>query len=119
MKNQKNKQIKQGDIWIYTANDTIGHEQGAENGRCCVIVQSNIGNKLSETTIICPLTKQSKTYIPQHHQLYKEKYKFLTYDSLVLNEQIRCIDIKRLERKLGCIDNYDLIQILNKIEENF
>ena len=115
----RNKVFKQGDIWMYHSEDTIGSEQSAIDGRCCLIVQTDIGNEFSSTTIICPLTKRTKKYIPQHYQLKKEDYDFLSYDSLVLNEQIRCIDYRRLERKLGEIKKEDLCSIIEKIKENF
>ncbi len=115
----RNKLVKQGDIWMYHSDDTIGSEQSAIDGRCCLVVQIDIGNEYSKTTIICPLTKRTKKYIPQHYQFKKEKYKFLSYDSLVLNEQVRCIDTCRLERKLGEIDKEDLTAIIKRIRENF
>ena len=115
----RNKVFKQGDMWMYHSDDTIGSEQSAIDGRCCLIVQSDIGNKCSPTTIICPLTKRTKKYLPQHYQLKREDYDFLSYDSLVLNEQVRCIDSVRLERKLGKISKEDLDNIIEKVKENF
>lgn len=115
----RNKIFKQGDIWMYHSDDTIGSEQSAIDGRCCLIVQTDIGNEFSNTTIICPLTKRTKKYLPQHYQLKRKDYSFLSYDSLVLNEQVRCIDSCRLERKLGSISKEDLDDTIEKIKENF
>lgn len=99
--------------------DTVGSEQSL-NGRPCLIIQNNIGNKYSGTTIIVPLTKRNKKPIPTHYLLKKEDYPFLEYDSLVLGEQIRCIDTNKriLERKIGSINEKDLKKIIEIICDN-
>lgn len=116
----KNKiTVLQGEIYIVLFKDTIGSEQSL-NGRPCLIVQNDIGNKYSGTTIIVPLTKRNKKPIPTHYLLKKKDYPFLEYDSLVLGEQIKCIDISKriLERKIGNINNEDLQNIINIICDN-
>ena len=117
MKN--NKEICQGDIYMVSFKDTVGSEQSL-NGRPCLIVQNNIGNKHSSTTVIVPLTKINKKPIPTHYLLKKEDYTFLEYDSLVLGEQIKCIDINKriLERKIGKINQKDLNKIISIICDN-
>lgn len=114
------KEVYQGDIYMVLFNkDTIGSEQSL-NGRPCLIVQNNIGNKYSGTTVIVPLTKRNKKPIPTHYLLKKEDYPFLEYDSLVLGEQIRCIDANKrvLERKIGSIKEKDLKKIVDIICDN-
>lgn len=114
-----NKEICQGDVYIVSFKGTIGSEQSLK-GRPCLIIQNNIGNKHSGTTIIVPLTKRIKKYIPTHYILKKEKYPFLLFDSLVLGEQIRCVDVNSriLERKIGTINQEDLEKIISIICDN-
>lgn len=116
----KNK-INQGDIFIICAFDNIGSEQNYVEGRPALIVQNDIGNEYSKTTIIVPLTKQNKKNIPTHYLLKKKDYDFLGYDSLVLCEQIRVIDknARHIERKLGSISKEDLENIIKVINNNF
>ena len=110
--------IKQGNVYIVNLDiDSIGSEQCGQ--RMCVVVQRNIGNEHSATTWIVPLTKQQKEYDATHWLLEKDKYNFLTYDSVVLCEQLRTVDKKlRLERMVGWIDKQDLLHIIEKIDEN-
>lgn len=116
----KKREIHQGEIYMVSIKDTLGSEQELK-GRPCLIVQNDIGNIFSKTTIIVPLTKRNKKDIPTHYLLKKEDYPFLGYDSLVLAEQIRCIDfnVRYLERKIGEISKEDLSEILKTIDKNF
>lgn len=113
--------IKQGDIYIVSVDDSLGSEQNYKNGRPALIVQNNIGNNFSTTTIIAPLTKQTKKPMPTHYLLKKENYPFLKYDSLVLCEQIRVVDknARKTERKIGHINKQDLSNILHIVNKNF
>lgn len=120
-KKRINKRIvHQGEVYMVNIDDTVGSEQDIK-GRPCIIVQNDIGNEFSKTTIIVPLTKRNKKEIPTHYLLKKDEYSFLEYDSLVLGEQIRCIDSKarNLERKIGEINEKDLKEIINTILKNF
>lgn len=111
------KDIKQGDVvYVDFSIDSIGSEQ---NGmRMAIVVQNNCGNKNSSTTVVVPITKQHKKFNLTHYILYKKLYSFLTYDSIVLAEQVKTIDIKRIERICGHIEYYDLQRIIKKINEN-
>ena len=112
------KWIKQGDVCICNLCGNLGSEQGGS--RPVLVVQNNVGNSHSPTTIIVPLTKQDKTILPQHYTLNKNDYEFLLYDSTVLCEQVKCIDMSsRLERKLGRISRGDIEEILSLINKNF
>jgi mRNA interferase MazF len=109
--------IKQGNVYIVNLNiNSIGSEQNGQ--RMCIIVQRNIGNDHSSTTWIVPLTKKQKEYDATHYILNKDKYSFLTYDSVVLCEQLKTVDSVRLERMVGWIDKQDLLHIIEKIDEN-
>lgn len=116
----KNK-INQGDIFIICSLDSVGSEQSYVDGRPALIVQNDMGNEYSKTTIVVPLTKQNKKNIPTHYLLKKKDYNFLGYDSLVLCEQIRVVDknARYIERKLGTISKEDLDNIIKVINNNF
>lgn len=113
----KHKKIKQGDIWICNLNPVVGSEQGGI--RPVLVVQNDVGNLHSNTTIIVPLTKQDKVSLPQHILLNSIKYNFLTYDSTVLCEQVRCLDVTRLEKKIGVLLDPERELILDLINKNF
>lgn len=104
------RKISRGDIFYAKLGHTLGSEQ--YGNRLVVVVQNDIGNKYSPTTIILPITKRihRKAKLPTHYNL---KTNCLNYDSTILAEQIRVIDKKRLKRKLGKLDNY-IMKILDK-----
>lgn len=110
--------FKQGDVIVATVWRKIGSEQKIFK-RPCIIVQNDIGNAFSNTTIIIPLTKQNKKEIPTHYVLHKTKYTFLRYDSIVLCEQIYTIDLSRISKKIGSININDLHNIYKIICKNF
>lgn len=111
--------VNQGDVvMVYIGKDIMGCEQQMSN-RPVIVVQNDCGNRYSHTTIICPLTKKNKTYLPTHYILHKCDYPFLTYDSLILGEQIRCIDAGRICKKLGRVSNTDIQYIIEALQQNF
>ena len=90
--------VKRGDIYLVDFGKAQGSEQGGI--RPAVIVQNDIGNKYSPTTIVCPLTSKAKKEMPTHVHLS-------SYDgtvekpSVALCEQIQTTDKTRLIKKLG------------------
>lgn len=88
-----------GDIFFAS----LGHGYGSEQGgtRPVLIIQNNVGNKFSPTTIIAPISGKVKTkaILPTHYCL--EACGGLREPSVVLLEQIRVVDKKRLVKKLG------------------
>jgi len=107
-----NKVIKRGDIFYADLAQGQGSEQGGI--RPVVIVQNDIGNKFSPTTIVAPITsKLNKAKLPTHIEI-KAKQFGLEKDSVMLMEQIRTIDKVRLREFLGSVDEY----IIDKIEKN-
>ena len=58
---QTTKKIHRNEIWLVNLNQNIGSEQGGN--RLAIIVQNEVGNQKSPTTIICPLTSKIKTNI--------------------------------------------------------
>ena len=101
--------IKRGDIYFADLSPVIGSEQGGI--RPIVVLQNDIGNKYSPTIIVAAITSQiNKAKIPTHIELNAEKYG-LSKDSVILLEQIRTIDKKRLKQKISTIDSIKMREI--------
>ena len=93
-----NSKIRRGDIYYADLSPVVGSEQGGL--RPVLIIQNNIGNRFSPTVIIAAITsKISKPKIQTHVAVSKSK-NGLEKDSVVLLEQIRTIDKRRLQRKI-------------------
>lgn len=94
--------VKRGELFYADLSPVIGSEQGGV--RPVVIIQNNVGNKYSPTTIVAAITsKMNKAKLPTHIEIPGKKYG-LPKDSVVLLEQLRTIDKKRLKEKIGYID---------------
>lgn len=106
--------IKRGDIFYVDLNPAKGSEQSGR--RPVLVIQNNIGNEVSPTVIIAPLTtkKFSKEY-PTNVRVKKGTAN-LKEDSAVLLSQIRTIDKNRLERKVGSISGELLIMVNEAIK---
>ena len=95
-------QIKRGDIYYADLSPVVGSEQGGI--RPVLIVQNNVGNRYSPTVIAAAITSQvNKAKMPTHIELGARSFG-LTKDSIVLTEQIRTLDKKRLREKMGTLD---------------
>src|SRR5690554_2438618 len=91
--------VKRGDIFYADLSPVVGSEQGGV--RPVLVVQNDIGNKYSPTIIIAAITSQiNKARLPTHIEITAPEYG-LPKDSVVLLEQIRTIDKKRLREKIG------------------
>jgi len=91
--------IKRGELYYADLSPVVGSEQGGV--RPVLILQNDIGNKYSPTVIVAAITSQiNKAKLPTHIELSSEEY-HLQKDSVVLLEQIRTIDKKRLQQSLG------------------
>lgn len=94
--------IKRGEIYYADLSPVVGSEQGGV--RPVLIVQNDVGNKYSPTVIAAAITsQQEKSKLPTHIQI-SAKECGLTKNSIVLLEQIRTIDKKRLKEKMGELD---------------
>ena len=94
--------VKRGDIFYADLSPVVGSEQGGV--RPVLVVQNDIGNKYSPTVIVAAVTSQiNKAKMPTHIELSANEYG-LSKDSVVLMEQIRTIDKKRLKEKIGHMD---------------
>jgi mRNA interferase MazF len=109
--------IRRGDIFYADLSPVVGSEQGGM--RPVLIVQNDVGNKHSPTVIAAAITSQiNKARLPTHIELSANSYG-LTKDSVVLLEQIRTIDKKRLREKMGRIDSSLMNRIDNAIAVSF
>ena len=103
--------VKRGDIYYADLSPVIGSEQGGV--RPVLIVQNDIGNKYSPTVIAAAITSQiNKAKMPTHIEIDAKEYG-LTKDSVILLEQIRTIDKKRLKEKIGKADQL----LIKKVNE--
>ena len=97
-----NSVVRRGDIYYADLSPVIGSEQGGL--RPVLIIQNDIGNRYSPTVIAAAITsKMSKTHLPTHIDVYAEKVG-LAKDSVILLEQIRTLDKRRLKEKMGHLD---------------
>ena len=103
--------IKRGDIFYADLSPVIGSEQGGV--RPVLIVQNDIGNKYSPTVIAAAITSQiNKAKLPTHIEISAQDYG-LQKDSVILLEQIRTIDKKRLRERIGHLDD----ELMEKVNE--
>ena len=109
--------IRRGDIYYADLSPVIGSEQGGL--RPVLIVQNDVGNRYSPTVIAAAITsKMSKTKLPTHIDVPSEDAG-LAKDSIILLEQIRTIDKKRLKEKMGHLDEATMNSVNNAIEVSF
>ncbi len=109
--------IKRGDIYYADLSPVIGSEQGGL--RPVLIVQNDVGNKYSPTVIAAAITsKMSKTKLPTHIDVVGENAG-LAKDSIILLEQIRTIDKKRLKEKMGHLDDETMTIVNTAIQVSF
>ncbi|MBR3815944.1 MAG: type II toxin-antitoxin system PemK/MazF family toxin [Clostridia bacterium] len=109
--------IKRGEIYYADLSPVIGSEQGGV--RPVLIVQNDIGNKYSPTVIAAAITsKQFKTSLPTHIKVNAHDCG-LSKDSVVLLEQVRTLDKKRLKEKMGNLDKDDMFKIDKALSVSF
>ncbi len=95
--------VKRGEIYYADLSPVVGSEQGGI--RPVLIVQNDVGNKYSPTVIAAAITSQiNKAKMPTHIEIDAREYG-LAKDSVILLEQVRTIDKKRLKEKIGKIDD--------------
>ncbi|MBC7088073.1 type II toxin-antitoxin system PemK/MazF family toxin [Soehngenia saccharolytica] len=103
--------VKRGEIYYADLSPVVGSEQGGV--RPILIIQNDVGNKYSPTVIVAAITSQiNKARLPTHVEITAQDFG-LPKDSVVLLEQIRTIDKKRLREKVGKFDD----DMMKKIDE--
>jgi len=106
--------VNRGDVFYADLNPVVGSEQGGV--RPVLIIQNDIGNKYSPTVIIAAITsKIDKAKLPTHVEIVSETSE-LEKDSVILLEQIRTIDKKRLQRKVTQLNENTLEKVNRAIE---
>lgn len=109
--------VKRGDIYYADLSPVIGSEQGGL--RPVLIVQNDVGNKYSPTVIAAAITSQiNKTKLPTHIELYADNYG-LAKNSVILLEQVRTIDKRRLKEKMGHLDDGLMTQVNDALTVSF
>ena len=103
--------VRRGDIYYADLSPVVGSEQGGI--RPVLIVQNDTGNKYSPTVICAAITSQiNKAKLPTHIELSTQDYA-LAKDSVILLEQIRTIDKRRLREKVCHLDGM-VMQRINR-----
>lgn len=96
------EQIKRGQIYYADLSPVVGSEQGGT--RPVLIIQNDVGNKYSPTVIACAVTSQlTKAKLPTHIEVKQGQFG-LPKDSVILLEQIRTLDKRRLKERVGELD---------------
>ena len=109
--------VKRGDIFYADLSPVVGSEQGGV--RPVLIVQNDTGNKHSPTVIAAAITSQTgKARLPTHIEFAAGSYG-LPKDSVVLLEQIRTLDKKRLREHMGRLDSTLMKQVDSAIAVSF
>lgn len=111
------KSIKRGEIYYADLRPVIGSEQGGI--RPVLIVQNDMGNKHSPTTIVISMTSQvnKKVFLPTHVILHKDDTQGLPKDSVILCEQLKTIDKSRIKDKIGCINDDIIDSVMNEVKK--
>lgn len=109
--------VKRGDIYYADLSPVVGSEQGGL--RPVLIIQNDVGNRYSPTVIAAAITsKMSKAHLPTHIDIYAEQVG-LAKDSVILLEQIRTIDKRRLKEKMGHLDDKLMSSVNSAIAVSF
>ena len=109
--------VKRGEIYYADLSPVVGSEQGGV--RPVLIVQNDMGNRHSPTVIAAAITSQKeKSKLPTHISLDAERYG-LAKDSIVLLEQVRTLDKKRLKERMGELDNDAMHKVDSALSVSF
>ena len=109
--------VRRGEIYYADLSPVVGSEQGGI--RPVLIVQNDIGNRHSPTVIAAAITSQKdKAKLPTHIPVRADSCG-LTKDSIVLLEQIRTIDKRRLKDRMGALDGASMTRIDDALQISF
>ncbi len=101
--------VKRGEVYYADLSPVMGSEQGGV--RPVLIIQNDIGNRYSPTVIAAAITSQiNKAKLPTHVEIQAKQYGF-EKDSVILLEQIRTLDKRRLKERVAFLDN----EIMKKV----
>lgn len=109
--------VKRGDIFYADLSPVVGSEQGGT--RPVLVVQNDVGNKYSPTVIAAAITsKINKAKLPTHIEIDAARYG-LSKDSVILLEQVRTIDKRRLRERIGRLDEVQMIKVNDALSISF
>lgn len=109
--------IQRGDIFYADLSPVVGSEQGGI--RPVLIVQNDVGNKYSPTVIAAAITsRMTKNRLPTHIEVDATEYG-LAKDSIILLEQIRTLDKKRLRERMGHLDDNSMTSVNKALSVSF
>ena len=109
--------VKRGEIYYADLSPVVGSEQGGV--RPVLIVQNDVGNKYSPTVIAAAITSRTdKSKLPTHIDVFADKFG-LEKNSVILLEQIRTLDKKRLREKMGHLDESVMDKVNSAISVSF
>ena len=109
--------VQRGDIYYADLSPVVGSEQGGV--RPVLIVQNNVGNRFSPTVIAAAITSQKdKAPLPTHIHVHSGE-NGLAKDSVVLLEQIRTLDKRRLREHMGHLDDQSMTQVDKALQISF
>ena len=104
--------VKRGDIYYANLSPVVGSEQGGH--RPVLIIQNDVGNKYSPTVIVAAITSQiSKAKLPTHIEI-SSKQVGIEKDSVILLEQLRTLDKRRLKKKVTHLSE----EVMEKVDES-
>ncbi len=106
--------VRRGEIYYANLNPVLGSEQGGL--RPVLIIQNDIGNTYSPTTIIAAITSRIKrAKLPTHIEISAERF-HLEKDSVILLEQLRTVDKQRLKERITFLDEATMQQVNEALE---
>ena len=121
-KNGAVQSVRRGDIFYADLSPVVGSEQGGL--RPVLIIQNDVGNRYSPTVIAAAITSRlGKTKLPTHIEVLSSgasgEGMGLSRDSVILLEQIRTLDKRRLREKMGHLDEGVMEEVNNAIAVSF
>lgn len=109
--------MKRGDVWWVDLDPAVGSEQ--DNIRPCVIIQNDLGNKHSPTTIIAAITDAENVIKPYpFHVFVSSGEGGLRKDSIIQLEQIRTVAKIRVIEHMGKLSNSTMAKVDNAIKQS-
>ncbi|MCI5960308.1 MAG: type II toxin-antitoxin system PemK/MazF family toxin [Ruminococcus sp.] len=111
-----NNNVRRGDIYYADLSPVVGSEQGGV--RPVLIVQNDVGNRYSPTVIAAAITSQTgKARLPTHIEVHTDSG--LAKSSIVLLEQIRTLDKRRLKDRMGHLDDETMTLVNDALSVSF